>query len=173
MGNPSIKNGLLGAAIAIIVYLILLLVDPALYLKFGSWLGLLVGLFFIYRTAREARDLNGGYIEFAVLFKATFIMVVIMTTITALFGYILFNFIDPNLVEVQKQIISESMEKLSGVMGEDAAAEMTEKLEEQDYSLTIGKLLQGWAFGLVLWAIPSVIFSAIMKKKNQDLNEFE
>jgi len=172
MGNPSVKNGLLGAAVAIIVYLILWLIDPATYLKFGSWIGLLIGLFFMYRAAKEARDLNDGYMEFAELFKVAFIMIAIMTTITAIFGYILFNFIDPNLVEVQKQIVSESVEKISGMMGEDAAAEMVEKLEEQDYSLTIGRLIQGWAFGLVLWAIGAAIMSAIMKKKNPELNEF-
>ncbi len=172
MGNPSVKNGLMGAGVAIIVYLILWLIDPTSYLKFGSWIGLVIALFFMYRAAKEARDLNGGFIEFAELFKVTFIMIVIMTAITSFFAYILFNFIDPNLIEVQKQIVTESIEKMSGMMGEDAAAAMAEKMEEQDYNLTIGKLLQGWAIGLVLWAIAAAIMSAIMKKKNPDFNEF-
>ncbi|MBK7094140.1 MAG: DUF4199 domain-containing protein [Saprospiraceae bacterium] len=172
MGNPSVKNGLMGAGVAIIIYLILWLIDPTSYLKFGSWIGLVIALFFMYRAAKEARDLNGGFIEFAELFKVTFIMIVIMTAITSFFAYILFNFIDPNLIEVQKQIVTESIEKMSGMMGEDAAAAMAEKMEEQDYNLTIGKLLQGWAIGLVLWAIAAAIMSAIMKKKNPDFNEF-
>jgi hypothetical protein len=172
MGNPSVKNGLMGAGVAIIVYLILWLIDPTSYLKFGSWIGLVIALFFMYRAAKEARDLNGGFIEFAELFKVTFIMIVIMTAITSLFAYILFNFIDSNLIEIQKQIVAESMEKMSGMLGEDKMAEITEKLEEQDYSLTIGKLIQGWAIGLILWAIAAAIMSAIMKKKNPEFNEF-
>lgn len=172
MGNPSVKNGLIGAGVAIIVYLILWLIDPTGYLKFGSWIGLLIALFFMYRTAKEARDMNGGYIEFAELFKVTFIMIVIMTAITSIFAYILFNFIDPNLIEIQKQIVSESVEKMGEAFGEDAASAMADKLEEQDYNLTIGKLIQGWAIGLILWAIAAAIMSAIMKKKNPEFNEF-
>lgn len=45
MGNPSVKNGLMGAGVAIIIYLILWLIDPTSYLKFGSWIGLVIALF--------------------------------------------------------------------------------------------------------------------------------
>ncbi|MBK7095155.1 MAG: hypothetical protein IPH57_08975 [Saprospiraceae bacterium] len=44
---------------------------------------------------------------------------------------------------MQKQIVTESIEKMSGMMGEDAAAAMAEKMDEQDYNLTIGKLFTG------------------------------
>lgn len=172
MNNVSLKNGLIGAGISIIISLIIWLINPSLYLKIGSWLGLLVGLFFIYRTAKESRDLNGGFIELGELFKNTFIMIVIMTLLSSLFAYILYNFIDPNLVELQKQIVTESIEKMGSMMGEDKMNEVLDKMEDQDFSFTIGKLFQGWAVGLLLWAIPCLIFSAIMRKKNPELNEF-
>ncbi len=172
MNNVSLKNGLIGAGISIIISLIIWLINPSLYLKIGSWLGLLVGLFFIYRTAKESRDLNGGFIEFGELFKNTFIMVVIMTLLSSLFAYILYNFIDPNLVELQKQVVTESIEKMGSMMGEEKMNEVMDKMQDQDFSFTIGKLLQGWVVGLLLWAIPCVIFSAIMKKKDPAFNEF-
>ena len=56
--------------------------------------------------------------------------------------------------------------------GEDALDEITDKIEEQDFSYTIGKAIQGWVFGMILGAIIAAIQGAIMKKKDPNFNEF-
>ncbi len=93
--------------------------------------------------------------------------------ITAIFNYILFNFIDPGLVEIQREIAVEAVEKVANALGnEEMMDEMNEQLEEQSFDITPWKALQGWIFGLIFGAIVAAIQGAIMKKKDPSFDQF-
>ena len=173
MEHPSVKNGVFGAAIAIIVYLIIWFISPKGYISYGSWIGFAIIIFFMYRAGKEARDMNEGFIDFGGIFKYLFITFVVMTFITAIFNYILFNFIDPGLVEINREIAVEAVEKVANALGnEEMMDEMNEQLEEQSFDITPWKALQGWIFGLIFGAIVAAIQGAIMKKKDPNFDQF-
>ena len=173
MNNIFVKNGLIAGILAIIVSVVIWLIDASAYLKFGPYVRLIIIVYFLYRTAKETRDANGGFINLAELFKVTFLASIVATLVFFVFNYLHYNFIDTNLVEIQKQIAMESVEKISQTFGsEDMMTEITDKLEEQDFSMGIGKLFTGWLINLIWWAIVSVIIAAIMKKKDPSLNDF-
>ncbi|MEZ4906663.1 MAG: DUF4199 domain-containing protein [Saprospiraceae bacterium] len=173
MNNILLKNGLIAGILAIIISIIVWMIDPTFYLKSGPYFRLVVIVFFMYKTAKEIRDLNGGFINLADLFKATIITAIVATILILVFNYIHYNFIDTNLVEIQKQIALESISKMTEAFGnEDMVEEIADKIDEQDFSMTFGKLLQGWAINLIFWAIVSLIISAVMKKKDNSQNEF-
>lgn len=173
MEHPSVKNGVFGAAIVIIIYLIMWFVSPKAFLSYGSWLGFAIIIFFMYRAGKEVRDMNQGFIEFGEIFKYLFITFVVLTLITSIFNYILLNFIDPGLIEIQKEIALEAMEKVANALGnEEMLDEMNDQLDEQSFDLTPWKALQGWIFGLIFGAIIAAIQGAIMKKKDPSLDQF-
>ena len=173
MEHPSVKNGIFGAIAAIILYLILWFIDPKFFVTYGSWLGFIIIIYFMYRAGKEARDANEGFISFSDVFKYLFLTFAILTIITALFNYVLYNFIDTGLIEVQKEIAQEAVEKMANALGnEDMVEEFNDNMDDSMFRLTIGKILQGWLFGLVIGAIIAAIMGAIMKKKNPAFDEF-
>ncbi len=173
MEHPSVKNGIFGAITIIIVYLVLWLIDPKILVKFGSWFGIIIGIYFMYRAGKEARDANEGFISFADVFKYLFITMALLTLIVSLFNFVLYNFIDPTLIEVQKEVALESVEKMANMLGnEDMVEEISDSIDESNFDLTIGKVIQGWFVGLIFGAGLAAIMGAIMKKKNPAFDEF-
>ncbi len=173
MEHPSVKNGIFGAIVIIIVYLILWFIAPKFFVAYGSWLGILISFYFMYRAGKEARDANDGFISFSDVFKYLFLTVALLTFIVYFFNYVLYNFIDPGLMEVQKEIAQEAAEKIANAFGnEDMIEEINDNMDDSMFQLTIWKTLQGWLFALVVGALFSAIIGAIMKKKNPAFDEF-
>ncbi len=174
MNHPSVKYGVLGGFASVILTLILWFINPDYLLSFtGSAAGFLILIFFMYMAGKEARTLSYGYIDYGEIFKYLFITFVIMSLISTIFVYILYNFIDTGMLERQKEMAIKTAEKMASMFGnEDAIEEISDKIEEQDFSYTIGKAIQGWIFGMLLGAIIAAIQGAIMKKKDPNFDHF-
>ena len=174
MNHPSVKYGVMGGIASIVITLILWFINPDYLLNYvGTVIGFVVLIYFMYMAGKEARELSDGYIDFGEIFKYLFITFVVMTLISTIFNYILFNYIDSSMLERQKEIAIKAAEKMATMLGgEDALDEITDKIEEQDFSYTIGKAIQGWVFGMIIGAIIAAIQGAIMKKKDPNFNEF-
>jgi len=172
MDHLSVKNGVLGGVVTIIAYLILWFISPRVFLDY-SWIGFAIIIFFMYRAGKEARDLSGGFIEFGEIFKYLFITFAVITLITTIFQYILMNFIDTGLIEMQKEMAIEAIEKIANALdNEEMTDKMMEGIEEQSFDLTILKSIQGWVFGMILGGIIAAVQAAIMKKKDPNFSEF-
>ena len=174
MNHPSVKYGVMGGLASIVITLILWFINPDYLLNYvGTIIGFVVLIYFMYMAGKEARELSGGYIDFGEIFKYLFITFVVMSLITALFNYVLFNFIDSSLLDRQKELAIKAAEKMATMIGgEDALDEITDTIEDQDFSYTIGKAIQGWIFGMIFGAIIAAIQGAIMKKRDPNFNEF-
>jgi len=174
MNHPSVKYGVLGGFVSIILTLVLWFINPDYLLNYvGSFAGFFITIYFMYLAGKEARELSGGYINFGEIFKYLFITFVIMSLISVIFTYILYNFIDTGMIERQKEMAIKAAEKMSSLItDENVLDEINDKLEEQDFSYTIGTALQGWVFGIIFGAIIAAIQGAIMKKKDPGFNQF-
>lgn len=173
MGNISIKNGLLGAGVAIIFSIITWFLGIGYYIVLGFILGFFVIVYFMYRTGKEARDLNGGFIEFGQIFKYLMLTFMILSFITSIFQYIMVNFIDTNLMANMNDAIKDfSLSRMPAEAAEEARDQLEEKFAEAPTTLELLPALWGWVKGLILGAIIAAIMSAIMKKKNPAFNEF-
>lgn len=164
MDNPSVKYGLMGAGAIILIDLILALVSTNWYIMSSGYLALPVIIYAMILVCKEYLRGNEGFATMGELFKASWLSYLIMGLITTIFGYILVKFISPEIAEVTKEKAMEMMEKMSGMMGEEAAEKAIEKLENDD-PFSIGTLIGGLLFKYALAAIPAVIIAAIMKKE--------
>jgi len=174
MNHPSVKYGVLGGFVSIIITLVLWFINPDYLLNYvGTVTGFLVLIYFMYLAGKEARELSGGYIDFGEIFKYLFIAFVIMTLISTVFTYILYNFIDTGMIEREKEMAIKMVEKMAAIIGSDDALDETiDKIEEQDFTFSIGKAIQGWVMWLIPGAIIAAIQGAIMKKKDSNFNQF-
>jgi len=174
MDHPSVKYGVLGGFVSIIITLVLWFINPDYLLNYiGTVTGFIVLIYFMYFAGKEARELSDGYIDFGEIFKYLFITFVIMSLISTIFTYILYNFIDTDMIERQKELAIKAAEKMAAMLGDDDVLdEINDKIEEQDFTFSIGKAIQGWVFGMIFGAIIAAIQGAIMKKKDPNFNQF-
>lgn len=172
MEKIALKNGVIGGIIAIIINLVLWLIDPSTFIKYGSYVGLLILIVFMIKSARDFRLQNEGFLPFIDALKATFLTALVLSAITSLFQYVHYNFIDPNLIDLQKQIAVEAIQKMSGIIGEDGVNAAMEKLDSSEMNMGILQVVKGWLMGLIFNAIIALIISAIMKKNKPENIDF-
>ncbi len=166
MNNFSIKYGVLGAMALIVAMLVLWFISPKSLLNWSSWAGLVIFIYSLYLTGKEAKWRNEGFISFGDMFKYMLLTSVVFAIIGVLFNHILFNVIDPGLADVQKEMAIEGIEKMRDMLGDiEGFDEAQEKIEEESFALTPTQSLISFVSYVVGGAIVAAIMAAIMKKK--------
>ncbi|MGM0582342.1 MAG: DUF4199 domain-containing protein [Bacteroidota bacterium] len=166
----SLKWGAILGLISIIITLIIYLIDITMLVE--SYMPFVLLVIFIavpIYAGREFRSKVGGYLVFKDAFLHAFVVLAVGIFIGTVFDYLLFNFIDPEiipiLVEVQMENTMKAMEAFGGTSNTEMMDGMAEGVEK-------GYTLQGQALGflwkLVLCAIGALIVGAINKKKNTE-----
>lgn len=171
MKNAGVQNGLyLGVAVSLLS-LVMYFVSPRFMLSWGSWFAFLVYILFMVKAGKEEKEMMGGYASFGEMLKPTMICYAVGSLIAGLFTYVLMNFIDPSLLDVVKDIQIEALDKMSGLLGEDALEEAKDTILENDDSFGVGAVIMGWAFGLIF---PGIIFGLIISAiiKNEKVEDW-
>lgn len=171
MENPVIKNGLFYALASVLISLLLWMVNKALL--FNTVVGILVGLalpiIFMIMANRERRDQQEGYLSFGEGIVTSLGTYAIGSFVGIVFTWVLINYIDPSLIELQQKVTMEASEKMLEMFGgnEEMIEEMREKLEEDMINPTLGQNLFGWAVSLLFPGLLfALIVAAITKKGN-------
>lgn len=169
MKNAGVQNGLyLGVALCLLT-LVMYFFSPRFMLSWGSWFSFLVYILFMVKAGKEEKEMMGGYASFGEMLKPTFLTYIIGSLIASLFTYVLINFIDPSLMDIMKDIQVETIDKMAGFLDEDSLEEAKDVILENENSFSLGTVIMGWAFQLI---IPGIIFaliiSAIIKNEKVD-----
>lgn len=168
--NQGIKFGLFYGLVSVILSLVLYLIDKELMT--GSIpttiAAFVIATVFMVLAAKATKADNGGILPYGEAVITTFLVLSIGFFISGLFIYVMFNFIDPSLVDLTRERAIEMTEKLIAMMGqdnEDAIDKMREALEEQDFSMGLGQVLMSWLGNSVVGLIYALIISAFVKKE--------
>ena len=164
----AIKWGIISGLVSIL-YTILLYVIDAKLLASGTWtsLSMVFIITFIVLSVKEFKLTQEGYINLSEALFTGFFTFVIGSLISALFGYVLMNFIDTNLPIIIKDTVIENAIAMMQKFGASEAdiSKVLDTIKEADYSVTLKRVglnfLAISAYGFVL----SFIIAAIMKKK--------
>jgi len=167
MENPAVKNGIIGGLLIGLVSLLTYFLGTSYYfspITTLSYLLIYLACMFLAVTAFK-QEIDGGYTDFKTAFKTAFIAFAIASFISMLFTYVLYNIIDPSLLEIDKAIARETLEAQEASIPEsweDWYDATMEGIELQNKG--IGTLLMNWSFSLVTGAIGAAIIAAIMKR---------
>lgn len=173
MENPGIKNGLIAGLFVVAGGLLSYFIDPKLYLSPTiQWGLMIVYLIFMYRAGAETRTANGGFISWGEAIKPVFLTGVLAALIVIVFQYVLFNFVAPELLDLQKETAMEALEQMEGFLGEEATETALERLEEEDFSFGIGSMISGWVLNCVIGFIPSAIIAAILRREDPSQQDY-
>lgn len=159
----SLRNGAIAGLILIIIGLIANLTgiaDPAEPNVALSWIlnilnfGILIA--FMVMAVKKHRDEDlGGFITFGRSFGVSFLVVLVVSVITAIWMYIYMGYIDPDMTTAM----------LENAVNQQGAADNEAVIEQMSFMFKPGFLaISGFLFFLVLGVIFSLIVSAVMKK---------
>lgn len=168
MDNPSIKYGLYAGVIIVVFDLILVLISDKAYLYASGWVAAPIIIGAMVVASKEYKTENEGYASFGEIFKASWLTYLVTGLITTIFGYILFKFISPSLIEATMQTAIEAMDKMKGILGEEGYEKAMEQMENND-PLSPFNQLTGLLSKYVMAAIPALIIGLVMKNQR---NEF-
>lgn len=99
-------------------------------------------------AVRAERNASGDKISKQDALKHSFLAFVVSQMLFWLFVYAMFNFINPELTEIQRKMMLEA-----GM-----------KVENQDLTMTLGMIFKRWAFMLIPGFFLSLMVASFMKK---------
>ena len=118
-------------------------------------------------VSRAIRADEDGIIIFSRLLGHIMIAVVCLLAASIVFNLVLFNLIDPGLIDTVADITLERVEEMMVSLGLEADL-LEETLAETELQLRKGYTLSGAVVGLfyssILWGLPALIVAAIFKR---------
>jgi len=173
MNNHAIKSGVITGVISVIIGLLIYIIDPTI---FGFWwlpmlLGLIYATLIVYFGILH-RNQEGGFLSFGQAWVYSFTGFIMYRIISVSFSILLFFVIDPSLPEVVTEAMVQNFEAFMKFFGmpEEQLEEALEKARNDAIEgFTIVGSLKGFAWGLITYAILSLISGAIIKKNEPEL----
>ena len=169
MKNAGVNNGVIIGLAGVALTMILYFISPKTMLSYADWLTYPIFIFFMWKAANDTKKANGGFISFGDALVPAIIATAIGALIIGLFRYVHFNFIDPTLPEVAKEIAMEALDKMGGFLGETQIEAMQEALEEQDMTQTLGKTGAAFLITTVIGSLIALIIAAVVKRDNPEV----
>jgi len=170
-----IKWGMLYGLASVAFTMILFLINKNLLFDWKiallSSLGLAV--LFMILALKETREANEGYLGYGEAVKVALVTFVIGSFIGTIWMFVLYNFIDPTLFELEKEMALKTAEQMASMFGADEDVleqmmdETREQMEAMGDSKSIGSLLGPWGISILIPGLPiALIVGAIMKKSS-------
>ncbi|RUA35145.1 MAG: hypothetical protein DSY77_03255 [Bacteroidetes bacterium] len=157
--------GLILIIISLLIYIVDITIIVSSYISI-LWIAIFIGIGIF--AGRDFRTKLGGYLSFKNAFLHALVVFAIGGFIGTVFDFILYNYIDPEiipiLIDTQIETTMKAMETLGGG-STDVMDNMAEGIEK-GYTLQAQAL--GFLWKLVLYVIGALIVGAINKKKNKE-----
>jgi len=164
----SINNGLFLGIILIIFTLILSYTNPSMFLTSKSMLLSMPFILILIKAGREFRRSNNEEASFGELFNITFFCGVIAVSICSVFEFTLFNYINPELIEVERTVNLDAIEKAKSMVGEKVYEIQKEILKEKNMHSLDQSIITMILRFLTPAGLFSLIISLILRRTNEN-----
>ncbi|HVI46671.1 MAG TPA: DUF4199 domain-containing protein [Chitinophaga sp.] len=168
--NPGVKWGIV-AGLALILLNVLSWI-AGYDVLFSWWNGTVQFCLFIIfgiLAGLEARKQAGGYISFKEILKPIFTTFVVGSILLAIYQYILYKFIDPNLAEGLKQHIMQATETMLHKF-KAPQSEIDKQLDElnaTDFKVSLARSFMDLLKSVIFYFAVSALLALILRKKNR------
>lgn len=161
--NESKKYGII-AGVATVGYMLLFyVIDRPLMLNMKVyWSSFLIYFFCMYKACIERRSKNENEVLLLMEgLKIAFQTFLIANAIFYVFYYILLNFVDPSLVDLQMETAKQMYQEY---MPADQAKEMIKNMDKEGFEMTISKTTFEYAKGAIVGFAFSLFIGAIVRQ---------
>jgi len=158
----SIRYGVL-VGISVILYMLVfyfydvkVMLGPSVF--WSTTLLFIVGMFFASREERKARE----FMSFREVLPVAFVTYMVANLFFYDFLYILFNFVDPTLPELQRQV---SLEALQNSGFSDYVEEAIAEIEEMPAEFTLGQAIFDYIRSAIFGFLLSLGIAGVTRNK--------
>jgi len=135
--NHAVKFGVLAGLGTIIFLFLFYWIDKKLILSPEIiWSTMLLYLIGMYMAPIEERKENGGYIDFKTALRSSFIVWLVANAIYHAFNYVLYNFLDSEMLDIQKQFVRDNADQLEGVVGDKNYELFLSNIDQMNYDFS-------------------------------------
>lgn len=166
MENHIIRNGILYGLGAILLTLGLYFIDHKIMMSYSSWVIYLIAIYFMVLTIQNYKNDQDGVITLGDAFSKAWLVFIIGITISGIFSFVLYNYIDISLLDTMREVQVEAIDKMASTFGMDQEAVDKAKsgiesanpidLKAMLIALPISYLFPG--------ALIAIVIAAIMKR---------
>lgn len=164
----AIRHGAVVGLVQVVLMLLVYLLDTTLLFNF--WMGLSTWVFAfvaMYLGLKGVREQEGGLLSFTRAWGHAYIVVIAMTALVTLFNVVLYNFIDPSLVDLAIKQTLNQIEEVALMFGDGMDLEEMKGVIETSSREAMKPLGLVWAgfWSLLFYIVPTLIMAAIMRRK--------
>lgn len=166
MENHPIRFGLMAGGLQIGLCIILYFINKDYYLSFGLFSEYIIFIYFMVLAVQsQKKDLN-GFISINAAFRHAWLTYVLAVSITTVFTFVLFNYLDTDLATYFKKIQLETFDNIADMLKISEADKLAQKevIENEEpfgiktfaFKLPSSFILPG--------ALLAIIIAAILRK---------
>ncbi len=161
--NFAVKFGMLAGLGTIIFLFLFYWIDKKLILSPEIiWSTMFLYLLGMYMAPIEERKLNEGYLDFKTALRASFIVWIVANAIYHCFNYVLYNFLDPEMLNIQKQYVRDNAANLEGLMGEENYELFIANIDNMNYNFAT--VLMAYLTALIGGFILAAIIARLVRR---------
>lgn len=168
--NPAIKYGIYLSGFSILFTMLLYFIDKALIFNpfIPAAVLFIASIVCMVLAAKEEKIQDAdGFLSYGDAVRVTFVVVAIAAVIFAIFNYVLFNFIDPGLMEIMQQETSAMIENIFSMIDDEEAMEQAKsEINNQDFKYGLGYAIADVVGSLIFGIIKALIVAIFVKNTN-------
>ena len=167
----AVKNGLIWAAINIIVFLLVFYAAPSLMGNFAYGIvQFAIGIGLAIYFTLDLRKKAGGYWSFREALSGIFTTFFVQTVVLTLFTVVFAKWIEPTYADVVREITLNTTTRMAEQLSNDQdqideIIEQAEQSIEKQVNPGFKDVLQGLAINAIMYFVAALIFAAIFKRE--------
>ncbi len=162
--NIGIKFGAIAGMAVVGHFLLFYFIQKALFFHNAVfWSSTLIYLVFMVLALRQMRS-QSEELTFMDYLRTAFVVFVIANIIYYLFYFLLFNYIDPALADIQEQIIRERINSNSQLLAPEISNQLRTDLDKNGAQFTFNDALMGCSLGFIGGFLYSLIMAYIFNR---------
>ncbi len=171
--STPIKYGIIAGLLMIAGYVLIYLIDAALLASLLTLSLYIILIFCMVYGGITYRKEIGGFNSFGQAFLAIFITAFLGSFLIDAFGFIMFKFIDPALVDVVKEAALEKAEAMMEKFNtpEDQIEKQLKLIKAADYTPTIKSQSIRFLSSTIVGAILSLLIAVFVRRNDRAINE--
>lgn len=163
--NIAIKYGLIAGVGVVAYYLLFYYTNVRLFFNpVVAWGSLVIYLAAMAKACLDDRNSSPDGYPFLLGLRMAFATFAVTSAVYYLFNYLLYNVLDPDLVEVQKEILFEQIANMAKRFEMSDMKDSIKDFKEQDFSVTIANSFLGWGWSLIGGFLLSLGVAAVMRR---------
>lgn len=166
MNANILKYGLYAGAGTIAYLLLFYFIDPKImFSPWVSWSSFIIYIAAMVKATMIERDASGGNFPFRAALRPGFGAYVVASLVYFAFNYVMYNYVNTNLPEIQREVMIEQAQIFSKWLNRPNLIEFAEAVNVEALHITISNSLLGFLWSLIGGFFLSAIIALFIKRE--------